>query len=185
MDFLKAVLSPSRVAHSLRVAEEAERLAAIHGEDTFRAHLAGLLHDCARDLPWETLREFLPPYIQENDFPIPEVFHAFAAPAIIERELGLRDFRIFRAIRWHATGCEWMSALDRIVFVADIAEPGRDFPEAREIRQWAYSDLRMGYVLALRTKIEYLLRTYGVVALESLRSWNREIGMLRKEGKMP
>jgi hypothetical protein len=43
----------------------------------------------------------------------------------------------------------------------------------------------MGYVLALRTKIEYLLRTYGVVALESLRSWNREIGMLRKEGKMP
>lgn len=185
MEFLEKFLSPPRVAHSLRVAEEAESLARIHGEDTYRAYLAGLLHDCARDLPIEVLEELLPPYLREEGNIIPEILHALAAPPFLERELHLRDFRVLRAIRWHATGCEWMSPLDKVVFVADLAEPGREFREAEEIREIARKDLRMGYILALRTKMMYLLATYGVICPESLRSWNREVHLLHRERSFP
>jgi len=185
MEFLEKFLSFPRLAHSLRVAEEAEHLARIHGEDTYRAYLAGLLHDCARDLPVGLLEELLPPYLRDRGGTIPEVLHALAAPAFLVRELRLRDFRVLRAIRWHATGCERMSPLDKVVFIADIAEPGRDFREAFEIREVARKDLRMGYILALRTKMVYLLTTYGVIYPESIRSWNREVYLLRGERSFP
>ncbi|MBC7216822.1 MAG: bis(5'-nucleosyl)-tetraphosphatase (symmetrical) YqeK [Candidatus Caldatribacterium sp.] len=180
-EFLERFLSPPRVAHSLRVAEEAGKLARVHGEDVRRAYLAGLLHDCARDLPRRVLEELLPPYLKDEGCMVPEILHALAAPALLERELCLRDFRVLRAVRWHATGCEWMSPLDKVVFVADIAEPGREFPEACEIRRVAYEDLRKGYLLALRTKMIYLLTTYGVIYPESLKSWNREVCLLHGE----
>lgn len=179
--FLERFLSPPRVAHSLRVAKEAESLARIHGEDANRAYFAGLLHDCARDLAEKTLLELLPPYLKEEGDRIPEILHAFAGPVLLERELGLRDFRILRAIRWHATGCEWMTSLDKVVFIADIAEPDREFREAEEIREIARQDLRRGYVLALRTKMVYLLMTYGVIYPGSLQSWNREVQILLGE----
>lgn len=165
----------------MRVAEEAANLARIHGEDAYRAYLAGLLHDCARDLPEETLRELLPPYLKNEAGMVPEILHAFAAPTLLEREFGLRDFRILRAIRWHATGCEWMTVFDKVIFVADIAEPGREFEEAREIRNVAQNDLPRAYILALRTKMVYLLRKYGIIYPESLRSWNREVQLLQTE----
>lgn len=178
------MLSPPRVAHSLRVAEEAERLAEVHGEEEYRAYLAGLLHDCARDLPREVLEGLLPPYLRYGDPCIPEIFHAFAAPSLLEQRLKFRDFRVLRAIRWHATGCEYMFPLDKIIFVADIAEPGRGFSQAQEIREMAYSDLQVAYIRALRVKIEYLLATHGIIYPESLRSWNREVSILRREGKL-
>lgn len=178
---LERFLSPSRVAHSLRVASEAANLAKIHGEDAGRAYIAGLLHDCARDLPEKVLLELLPPYLQWEGIVIPEILHALAGPVLLEREFGLRDFRILRAVRWHATGCERMTVLDKVVFVADIAEPGREFHEAREIWEVAQRDLQKGYVLALRTKMMYLLTNYGVIHPESLRSWNREVQLLSGE----
>ncbi|WP_406616342.1 bis(5'-nucleosyl)-tetraphosphatase (symmetrical) YqeK [Candidatus Caldatribacterium sp.] len=179
MEFLEKFLSPSRVAHSLRVAREAEHFAKIYGEDAHRAYIAGLLHDCARDLPVETLLELLPPYLQQEVI-IPEVLHALVGPELLERELGFRDFRILRAIRWHATGCEQMTTFDKVIFVADIAEPGREFCEAESIRKVALKDLQEGYVLALRAKMKYLLATCGVIHPESLRSWNKEVQLLTK-----
>lgn len=165
------------------MAEEAERLAEVHREDAVRAYLAGLVHDCARDLPEGVLLELVPPYLREEVRSIPEILHAFAAPRLLEERFNLHDFKVLRAVRWHATGCEYMSSLEKIVFVADIAEPGRDFPWATRIRETATSDLRLGYILALRVKMEYLLQTYGVIYIESVRSWNREIEILRRERK--
>src|SRR3712207_5300620 len=49
-NYARKRLSDKRHAHTLRVAETAERLAKLHGLDPQRARLAGLLHDTAREI---------------------------------------------------------------------------------------------------------------------------------------
>ena len=47
---LKTMMNPRRFQHTLGVRKEAVRLAALHHLPVQKAALAGLLHDCARDL---------------------------------------------------------------------------------------------------------------------------------------
>jgi HD superfamily phosphohydrolase YqeK len=54
---LKRLLPPERYLHSLRVEEESRRLAEKYGADVHVSGLAGLLHDCARDLPDDEVLE--------------------------------------------------------------------------------------------------------------------------------
>ncbi|HZY56371.1 MAG TPA: HD domain-containing protein, partial [Rubrobacteraceae bacterium] len=48
-------LSEGRYAHTLRVADTAERLSELHGLDPEKARLAALLHDTAREMGKEEL----------------------------------------------------------------------------------------------------------------------------------
>ena len=52
---LEKRLKPSRFRHSLGVARTAARLAERFGQDAEQAQLAGLLHDCAREFPNDSL----------------------------------------------------------------------------------------------------------------------------------
>lgn len=49
-DKLQKVLSPKRFKHSLGVMETAVKLASKFGVDVKKAELAGILHDCAREI---------------------------------------------------------------------------------------------------------------------------------------
>jgi len=172
---LQRNLSPSRLAHCLRVAEEARRLSVYHGEDREKAYLAGLLHDYARDWDIEVLSHFLPSWVEKEAHSIPGIWHALAGPAILVKDLGICDYQVLHAVRWHATACENMSRFDKIIFVADMAEEGRDFSEALEIRRKAWENLEGGYRLALKVKLEYLLSTGRSIYPASVRAWKREI----------
>jgi HD superfamily phosphohydrolase YqeK len=48
--FARDRLSDKRYAHTLRVADAAGRLAALHGLNVSKARLAALLHDAAREV---------------------------------------------------------------------------------------------------------------------------------------
>lgn len=174
LENLRKCLAPDRFAHCLRVAEEAGRLGLRYGEDRERAYLAGLVHDYARDRELHVLRRFLPSWVEEEAYAIPGIWHALAGPSIIMEELKISDYRILHAVRWHATSCENMSRFDKIIFVADLAEEGRDFQEASEVRKKVWEDLEGGYRLALKVKLEYLLSTKKLIYPASLRAWNRE-----------
>ena len=54
-NLLAARLKPSRYQHSLGVADTAVFLAGRFGVDIEKARVAGLLHDCAREFPNETM----------------------------------------------------------------------------------------------------------------------------------
>lgn len=188
---LEGMLSPCRFEHSERVAKEAAALAACNHLDEEKAFLAGLLHDCLRDFPLEKMSSFLPPWVGWEIWSIPAIHHAFAAPAFIREVLGVKDFSILRAICWHATACETMGKFDKLLFVADICEPGRTFEEARKIRDLAYNNLDQAYFYSLKVKLKYLVSGGKIIYPATLRAWNvesrkwgiEESGNFEKEGK--
>ncbi|MDO8734056.1 MAG: hypothetical protein Q7K21_02730, partial [Elusimicrobiota bacterium] len=58
-------------------------------------------------------------------------------------------------------------------YIADMSEPSRKFPEAKEIRKLAFKDLDGAMVLSLSTKIKYVLDERKPVSAESIILYNR------------
>lgn len=151
-------LSDKALRHSEGVAAMAAELARRYGVDVETARLAGLLHDWAR----EDSRDALVERARELDIPVTEV--DVARPYLLHARIGAVGVRdafsdltpeIVRAIELHTTGNLEMTDLDRIVYLADMMEEGRDYPGAAELRAYAEEggslpDLfKRGYALSI------------------------------------
>lgn len=130
-------MSGARYEHCVRTAQMAARMARLFKMDPAEAYTAGLLHDCARDLPpTELLRQAIKnnqklSKILKNN---PILLHGNISAIIAKKEFGITEQRILRAISQHIVGSPRMSKLAKIIFVADYIEPSRSFPAAKNIR---------------------------------------------------
>jgi len=157
---VKRRLSPERFRHTQGVVETACSLAERHGADREKALIAALLHDIAKEYPRDRLlKECLDFGIVLSDIERREValIHAPLGAAIAEREFDVTDPDILAAIRYHTTGREGMSLLERIVFLADYIEPNRSFPGLDAVRALAWTSLDKAVVLALDQGLVYLV----------------------------
>lgn len=143
-EHLKRLLKPQRYRHSLGVASEAVKLAGIYGADAKKAYVAGLLHDCAKNLTPEEVKikcADLEVELDETEKAQPALIHAKIGAEFVKTEFGINDSEICSAIRWHTLGRPGMGKLEKIIFVADMTEPGREYPEADFLRRAAYKNL--------------------------------------------
>jgi predicted HD superfamily hydrolase involved in NAD metabolism len=151
-------LSDKRYAHTLRVAETAEHLAKLHGLDSERARLAGLLHDTAREVGKEELlrvagEDGLPVGDFERERPI--LLHGPVAAELAREDLGVEDGEILDAVRVHTTGEPGMGPLALALFVADKIEPGREQSGVEDLRELAPVSLHRAARAALEDSISY------------------------------
>ncbi|MBI4498888.1 MAG: bis(5'-nucleosyl)-tetraphosphatase (symmetrical) YqeK [Chloroflexi bacterium] len=112
--------------HCQRVSATARTLARRFGVDEERAALAGLLHDVARafsaqELLAAAVRYDLPvdPVAEQ----VPVLLHGPVGAAWVRQTLGMTDEEVLAAITWHSTGHAGMSALEKVVLLADKLEP--------------------------------------------------------------
>ncbi|GAE89743.1 bis(5'-nucleosyl)-tetraphosphatase (symmetrical) YqeK [Acetivibrio straminisolvens] len=157
---LEGVLSSKRFMHSLGVMDTAVSLAKIYGEDVERASIAGLLHDCAREIKGQAVFELCEEYNINVDYITltqPELLHGPIGAVLASKEYGVEDKGILGAIECHTTGKENMALLDKIIFISDYIEPGRKFPGVDEVRELAYRDLDRSIVISLDNTIRYIL----------------------------
>ncbi len=158
---LKSTMPRTRYLHTLSVATTAVTLAYMHGVDPWKAHLAGMLHDCAKGLPMEEQYEWIQKgriEAEEDELALPAIVHAPAGVAVAREVYGVEDEEILSAIRWHTTGKRGMSGIDKVVYLADMIEPlRRPFPGLTRIRQIAYRDLDGAVRLAARISADHIL----------------------------
>ena len=146
------------------MAEEAKKLAEIYGtqKDQQKAHVAGLLHDCAKDYPEELRLRFCREYKIKLDDVMQkqtDLIHPFLGAEVARREYLVEDEEILDAIRYHTTGRANMSLLEKIIFIADYIEPNREkFEGLEEARRLAYLDLDMAMRYILEETIAYVKR---------------------------
>ena len=142
---LQSTLKPSRFRHTLGVAETAVKLAKRFGADPVRAEFAALLHDCAKYMPLEQMRDIVRTGIPDADILELEtvsVLHAPAGAVYAAQHFGVQDQAILTAIRRHTLGDRDMSLLDAIIYTADFIEPNREvFPGLEDARKLAEKDI--------------------------------------------
>jgi predicted HD superfamily hydrolase involved in NAD metabolism len=157
-----AQLSAARMQHSLGVAATAAHLAEKYGGDPAKAYLAGLCHDAAKELPRDEMYRLvlLSKMADDEDVLANKVlWHAPAGSVWLaehEREYPLLDAEIQSACLWHTLGKPGMTPLEEMVFVADLIEPGRDFPDLPRIRSAAEESLTAGVAACMYGAIHFL-----------------------------
>ena len=158
---LQTMLSQKRFNHSIHVMEASRMLAEKYGEDIGKAELAGLIHDCARDLAKSATFALCKKYDIIVDSIMqkrPEILHGMVG-SYLAKDLFEVDCRsVLDAVANHTMGCENMNKLSSIVFIADYIEAGRSYEGVEKIRKAAESSLEEAIVAGVDSTIEDNLR---------------------------
>ena len=156
-----------RFEHTLGVTYTAACLAMRYNVDIMKAQTAGLLHDCAKCMSNEKRLSICKKHnIQMNAAEIenPLLLHAKVGSFIAMEEFNIHDEEIISAILNHTTGRPGMSALEKIIYIADYIEPGRkQAPNLPEVRKMAFVDLDKALLMILEDTLTYLQGTNNVV----------------------
>lgn len=181
---LRRDLPNGRFHHVMGVEETIKKLAERWGYDVKRARLAGLLHDCAKGMGLAEMQAFVDKMGEPVELArrgLPQLLHAPASATMARAVYGITDPDILRAIWYHNTGNTTPGLLDKLLWVADISEPGRKALEDVEaIRKVSCKDLDEAVRLTLGRKLAFVkmhgqgLHPDTVAALEALRESGRD-----------
>ncbi len=163
---IKPRLSSRRLQHSLQVAVVARGLAENYGVDPEKAYLTGILHDYAKGMAASELLNIATTnnlFEHEVDSLVPDLLHAPVGAFLLKTELGLDDEEILRAVKNHTLGALKMSELDKIIYLADMIEPGRDFPGLERLKCITWRDLDEGMLFGLESTIKYCLDQQRII----------------------
>ena len=173
--YLKDNLKPSRYGHTLGVVKTAIELAGIYNEDKQKAEIAALCHDIAKNMSYEDMLKV----IEEENLKLSndeknskELWHSIIAPIMAKRIFEIEDEDVLNAMRWHTTGRENMSNLEKIIYLADLIEPSRNFQGIEAIRDISRKNLNDAVLKALTHTIMYLLTKDCAVDLNSIKARN-------------
>lgn len=155
--YINKNLKESRKQHTLRVVDEGIKLAERFGADKEKVIIASLLHDMAKNLSDEEMDRLIDKYgIPSRYHGNPNLAHGKLAAFMIEEKFGIKDEELLRAVSYHTTGCENMSCVEKIVFLADAIEPGRTYPGVDIIREAAETSLDKACLISLNRTIDYI-----------------------------
>ena len=178
LDSLLDEIGEERLNHTLRVVEEAKKLAVKHSVDINKAAITALLHDCGK---FTNKKKILK---RAYDFDIilsnvmkhnPELIHAPLGAKIANHKYNIEDQDILNAIRYHTTGRKSMSKLEKLIYIADYIEPSREFIGVEEVRHLAYEDLDKSLLLAMNQTITFLVSKDRPISLHTIEARNQLI----------
>ncbi len=153
-----ALHDEKRVPHAIGTSGLAAELALRYGADPALCARAGILHDVTKALHapeqlalCERYQIALTPEERAN----PKLLHAITGAAVA-REIFGECADVVRAIRWHTTGRADMSVMEKILYIADYAEPTRDFPGVERLRAALARSLDEAVLMGLSMTMEQL-----------------------------
>lgn len=176
-------LSTGRYEHVLRVAETAKRLAEKYQISVDKAEQAALFHDIAKCMDKDDLQLNL--VSGNGDSRLisfhHELWHAPVGAMIACDEFGIEDADVLNAIRYHTTGRAAMSALEKLIYIADMIEPGRNFPGVDVLREKAEESLDTAMGACIYQSVQFLVNKRVPVFPDSIDCYNEHVNM---EGKV-
>ena len=160
IELLRKKLKPSRIEHTLRTEKKALELSERFSGNMAKAQRAALLHDILKNISEQEKRELISKYNINGDVFLngsENLLHGELAGCYIKDELGIDDEDVINAVKNHTAGRAKMSKLEKIIYLADLIEDGRDFPTVDEIRCAAKNDLDDAVFMACSHTIKYLV----------------------------
>lgn len=171
---VKEKVSEKRFKHILGVEQAALTLAKANDVDLEKASVAALVHDYAKECSAEEFKRIIkekqldPDLVNWNNF----IWHGVIGAEIIKDELQITDDEILNAIRRHTVGAPEMTKLDKVIYVADYIEAGRDFPGVVEAREVAKKDLDEAVKYETKHTLMYLMSNNKTIYPAAILTYN-------------
>ncbi|GFH43378.1 HD domain-containing protein [Lactococcus hodotermopsidis] len=176
-------MSEKRFQHVQNVGIAAVKLAERWGyADVRKAELAGLLHDYAKEETDKTFILLIQKYQLDPDLYHWDnnVWHGMVGIYKIREDFGLTDSEILRAIEIHTVGSSDMTLLDKILYVADYIETGRNFDGVDFARTLAFEqDLNAAVAYETVRTVEFLAHKKLPIYPQTILTYNAFIKNLR------
>ncbi|MBR5615098.1 MAG: bis(5'-nucleosyl)-tetraphosphatase (symmetrical) YqeK [Clostridia bacterium] len=185
IQYLNEQLSEIRFRHTMGVAETAVSLAKKWGADENKAYLAGLVHDCAKEIPPKDAVRKLEDFgyfPDELELQASALLHAPLGAYLTKEVFGIHDEDVLNAVRYHTTGRVGMTLLEKIIYVADFIEPGRKYTEAQLVRTLAESDIDAAVLKEADTVIKFTIDKGRMIHPDTILARNSMLKLI-KEGK--
>jgi predicted HD superfamily hydrolase involved in NAD metabolism len=167
VELVKEKLPEKRFIHSMNVAKTAVKLAEIYDGDSQKAELAGVLHDYCKYDDLGTMYQIVTQNGLDSNLLSygSEILHGPVAAVIMNKDYGVNDEEVLLAIKNHTTGRAQMTKTEKLVFIADYIEPGRQTPGVEEIRDLAYNQGSLDktiYEISKRTVLHLISKDINV-----------------------
>ena len=176
--YIKENLNNFRYEHTLRVVDMGMILCnKLSYCDEEKVKIACYFHDVGKNLPEDTILNMtLNEGYELNEYELKNIhiFHGVASMVIARDKFNVDDIQILNAIKNHVTGAEDMSIIDKIVFLADFFEMGRNFERVYKSRDAALIDLDLdkSMLFAYNSIIVELLEKGGFIHENTIKARN-------------
>lgn len=174
-DKVKDKLGNVRYKHTLKVVETALLLAKTYHIEKEKVEIAALLHDYAKELSVDEARDLILKWglsMEDKSIIDIDLMHGELASILAKKDFEIEDIDILNAIRYHTTGREGMSVLEKIIYLADVIEPTRDFGNLDQIRQMAHKDLDKAVLMAMDSTLKYLIESGSLIHIDTINARN-------------
>ncbi len=158
--YMKSILKQSRFEHCLRVSQLAGELAEKYGEDVEKAKTAGLFHDIKKHVSYDEAYAVLTKLgvTEKILLELAPLSHGLIGAELLKNQFGLDDAKIYDAIANHTFGRLEMSLFEKIVYIADNLERGREFEGREKLEKLAFEDIERAYFEVNKNTLLYLLQ---------------------------
>ena len=176
---VKKSMGSRRYLHTEGCVDMAERLARRWDSDVSLARRAAYLHDIAKEMPYDEQlnlisgRGIILNEIQRSE----KIIHAFTGAVIAKESFG-EGKEVCGAIRWHTTAKPGMTLLEKIIWLADLTEEGRNFDGVSEIRELAFIDLSKALIKGFDTTLHFLVKKGEKIDPNMIEARNSEISAI-------
>lgn len=170
---VKKILSDNRFKHSESVVKRAVEYAKIYGVDIEIVKLAAMAHDIAKELTDEEVKKYIVKYnIKLDDIEKinKSLVHAKIGAYICKNKYGFTD-DIINAVRYHTTGRENMSMLEKIIYLADATEENRKYCPTQYINI-IKDNIDNGMIEVSKWVMNNLLQNNKIIHLDTIRCYN-------------
>lgn len=171
---VKNTLSEKRFNHTLGVIKRAVEYAKIYNVNIKDVEIAALSHDIAKEKSFEeSMKKAKELNIQLDEIEIKNfnLLHAKIGAEIIKNKYHFSD-DIINAIKYHTTGREDMSLLEKIIFLADATEENRNYPELESLVNLIKEDINKGMIFTLKWTIDDLIQKEKIIHMDSIKAYN-------------
>lgn len=158
-----------RFKHSKRVLETALKLNTTVDDDLVKT--AAILHDCAKYNEDKYLKLFSD-NINAETIKYKSVLHSFLGAEVAKKVYNIDNDQVLDAIRYHTTGKENMSKLEKIIYLADAIEPERSYPGVDELRDLAKKDIDQAILYSLSHNIIFLTKKLSLIHPLTISAYN-------------
>lgn len=170
---VKSVLSEKRFKHSEGVVKRALEYAEIYNVDKDILKLVAIAHDIAKEFSDEENQKYIKEYnieldeIEKNN---KNLLHAIIGAYICKNKYNFSDDMV-NAVKYHTTGRENMSILEKVIYLADATEESKNYEKDFYV-ETIKNDIDKGMVEVTKWVINNLTERKCVIHLNTIKCYN-------------
>ena len=171
---VKNMLTEERFKHSERVVKRAIEFAKIYNVDIDTVKLVAISHDIAKELTEEENQEYISKYnikLDDIEKANKSLLHAKIGAYICKQKYGFTQDMV-NSVRYHTTGRENMSILEKIIYLADATEEGRIEYKVSDYVDLIKEDIDKAMIEISKMVINKLLKNNKLIHLDTINCYN-------------